>query len=124
MSDPQYAINQLTAIAPALLKSAFRPDCCIAATRIVIDVCERLGFKARPQPTKLRVWNAPFWRRIVESGEHFKDCLLEGEWCVGVGFGLDPRHKTMPNVILRRPSGCNRRRRVACRSFFRSGITP
>lgn len=67
----------------------FRPDCCIAATRIAVTVFERLGFSAHPQPTRLRVWNRALWERIA-SGEPLGGTFRPGEWSVGIGYGKDP----------------------------------
>lgn len=88
-------LAQLVHHAPPLLAQTFKPDCCIAATRVAVHVLARLGFLAKPQPVQLMVYTRNLWRR-VESNT-FEHPFLHGEWSVGVGFGEDKRYKEDPN---------------------------
>ena len=78
---------QLVKHAPPLLAQNFRPDCCIAATKVAIGVLTMLGFPVKPQPTQLMVFTRKLWRR-VESNT-FDRPFLHGEYSVGVGY--DPK---------------------------------
>lgn len=75
---------------PHLLLQSFNRDCCIAATRVAVEVSKRLGFEARAQTTQLRVWNKKLFERIQAEG--FDGKFRDGEWSVGIGFGEDPRY--------------------------------
>lgn len=77
-------LAQLVQYAPTLLARRFRHNCCIGATKVAIEVLERLGFMVRPQPTQLMVYTRRLWRR-VESNT-FDRPFLHGEYSVGVGF--------------------------------------
>lgn len=80
--------------APPLLAQRFRPDCCIAATRVAVHVLTRLGFAAKPQPTQLMVYTKKLWQRV--ESDTFDYPFLNGEWSVGVGFGEDKRFTDEP----------------------------
>ena len=83
------AVSRLVKFAPPLLAEHFRPDCCIAATRVACGVLNKLGFDARPQPAQLTVYTKKLWKRV--ENQTFGAPFLPGEWSVGVGFGEDPR---------------------------------
>lgn len=82
-------LAQLVRHAPVLLRQSFKPDCCIAATRVAVHVLTRLGFTAKPQPTRLQIYTKKLWRR-VEAGT-FEQPFQPGEWSVGLGYGEDKR---------------------------------
>ncbi len=84
MKNLPAVLAQLVHHAPPLLAQDFRPDCCIAATKVAVHVLTRLGFISKPQPTQLMVYTRKLWRR-VESGT-FHRPMLDGEWSIGVGF--------------------------------------
>lgn len=46
---PNLVLEALRATAQPVLHSAFRPDCCIAATRIAIEVLKRFGIHGEPK---------------------------------------------------------------------------
>lgn len=79
----------IAANAPPLLAKYFRPDCCIAASKVASVTLNRLGFSTLPQATTLEVYTDKLWKRL-ESGK-FKHPYLPGEYSVGVGFGQDKR---------------------------------
>lgn len=77
-------LAKLVKHAPPLIAQDFRPDCCIAATKIALGVLTMLGFYVKVQPTQLIVYTKRLWRR-VESNT-FDYPFLDGEYSVGVGF--------------------------------------
>lgn len=80
-------IDRLVDLAPPIMEQYFRPDCCIAATRIACGVIGRLGLPVHPQPTRLLVYTWPLWKRLDQWDGTFR----EGEYSVGIGFGGDKR---------------------------------
>lgn len=65
---------------------------CILHTRYAVDTLRDLGLRARPFTTRVMVGNAE-WRRIAEQIGRWPqaDEWTDEAWCVGVGFGADPR---------------------------------
>ncbi len=89
------AVSRLVKFAPPLLAEWFSPDCCIGATRVACGVLNKLGFDARPQPTRLTVYTKKLWKRV--ESQTFSYPFVPDEWSVGVGFREDERSKTDPN---------------------------
>lgn len=87
-------LAQLVRHAPPLLAQNFRPDCCIAATRVAVHVLTRFGFVAKPQPAQCIVYTKKLWRRV--GGDTFSYPFQSGEWSVGLGFGWDKRFAEEP----------------------------
>ncbi len=83
------AVSRLVKFAPPLLARWFRTDCCIGATKVACGVLNRLGFDARPQPTRLGVFNKKLWKRV--ESQTFSYPFEPNEWSVGVGCGGDKR---------------------------------
>ncbi len=71
----------------------FTPDCCIASTRITIEVMRNLGIKARPMPVKAVAINPALTRKIDEHGwpEVWPEDWEADDslWCVALGYGYD-----------------------------------
>ncbi len=84
MKNLASVLAQLVHHAPPLIAESFRPDCCIAATRVAVHVLTRLGFLAKPQPSQLMVYTRKLWHRVENNT--FDYPFLHGEWSVGVGF--------------------------------------
>src|SRR5580765_5675943 len=79
----------LAANAPPKILQSFRPDCCIAASRVALMFLGQLGFSTLPQVTTLAVYTMPLWKRVADGT--YLPPMRAGEWSVGSGFGEDPR---------------------------------
>jgi hypothetical protein len=77
----------LKAIAPRKILRVFRPDCCVAATRIGVAFMSRLGFNAHAQPTMMTVFTNNLWQRV--ENQTFDGQFRPGEWSVAIGYGTD-----------------------------------
>jgi hypothetical protein len=102
--NPHRTLRRVLAAAPPVLAKYFRPDCCIGATRIAIDVLAGFGVDAVPMPCEVLVFN-PAYRANVEAGRRAKDvgemeAFGDGSWTVGVGFGEDPRPGCWPGHLV------------------------
>jgi hypothetical protein len=88
------AADKLVKLAPPLLAQHFRPDCCIAATRVAMEVLLRLGFPTKAQPTEFAVYTRNLWQRRHQFDGNFRD----DEWSVAVGRDLpDIKFHSNPN---------------------------
>lgn len=56
----QSLLTNYKQIAYPIIREDFAPDCCVAATKITIEVFTRLGFKAKPLPCRLDILNRQF----------------------------------------------------------------
>jgi hypothetical protein len=71
----------------------YRPDCCIAAARVLIDVLAELHVKARPLSVSIDVFNRPFIERaeaegggLPETTEEYQRWVAEcGAWWLTLG---------------------------------------
>lgn len=71
----------------------FRPDSCIASTRIVCRVLKEFGFEVEPFPVLVIIQNAAF-QKAASNGDipppdnklFYAWCERTGAWSVGVGF--------------------------------------
>lgn len=75
---------------PEILKR-FKPDSCIASTRVGIEVLKRFGITAEAIPVKVMVYNEPLWKRMTAGS--FDGTFNDEDWSVGIGMGYDPRRR-------------------------------
>lgn len=66
------------------LREFFRPDCCIAATKVAIRVLASFGYASRPLTVRLAVYTEKLAQRVMDGS--WDGIHREGEWGVGVGF--------------------------------------
>lgn len=94
----EWVLPRLRAALPAQLRRYFQPACCVAATRIVIDVLGYFGIPANPLPVRARVLNSAYIALMARAGgrgpkdnaeaERWKE---QGAWEVAIGYGYDER---------------------------------
>jgi len=82
----------------------YRPDCCIAATAILIDVLDYFRMTARPLSVLATVFNPAMSRRIEREGmptleEAEGDWFLKGCHSLAVGLG-DPEPGKWPGHLV------------------------
>jgi hypothetical protein len=78
-------------VPPELL--VYRPDCCILASKLVVDVLSYFGKEARPLMVRVFIANAPLVKRF-EAGNPPKDqeelrqaAKEDGSHSIGLGYG-------------------------------------
>lgn len=66
---PDLVLEAIRVKSQPILHKVFRPDCCIAATRIGIEVCKRFGIQGRPKPVTTLAGCKSFldWQRGPET---------------------------------------------------------
>jgi hypothetical protein len=77
---------------PPLLKKGWRPDCCIAATRVICRVMKHFGIDAQPLPVVLLAYNAAYIKAIQagdgppthDHEEFLRWCQRLGAWSLGI----------------------------------------
>lgn len=84
-------IDVLAPIVRQRMLKHFRPDCCIATTKILREILEYYGFKSQPMAVSVHIYNA----RLIElmdagplpENEEEKMALFErtGAWGIGIG---------------------------------------
>jgi hypothetical protein len=82
-------IQLLARNAVRLLPQYYRPDCCIAATAIAIDVLRDFHVRAIPFPVKVMVFNKAFADIIQKQGLLFVDDAQKidpAAYSVGIGY--------------------------------------
>lgn len=94
-----YQNRKLAAVMDAacsILPKRYRPDSCIAATRILVDVLTELHVPVRPLAVTVHIFNQAFVERSdqegrLPSGPDELNCWLTecGAWSIGLGE-LDP----------------------------------
>lgn len=47
--------------------AGFNDSACVAATRLTLDICQRLNLPAKPVPVRLQVLNADMWTLLTEG---------------------------------------------------------
>ncbi len=82
----------------------YRPDCCIAATAILIDVLDYFRLTARPLSVIATVFNPAMTERIEREGmptleEAERDWFPNGCYSLAVGFG-DPEPGKWPGHLV------------------------
>jgi hypothetical protein len=77
-----------------LTRMGYTRRTCILHTRYAVDALRELGVRTRPLTTRVMVGNAE-WRRLAsELGRWpLADEWTEETWCIGVGYGPDPREE-------------------------------
>lgn len=70
----------------ARILERFRPDCCIASTRIAIEVLRRFGIRAKPAPCQVYIATLPLFERLQKQS--FTGKFQPGEHSVGIGYGV------------------------------------
>jgi hypothetical protein len=82
----------------------YRPDCCIAATAILIDLLDHFRLTARPLSVIATVFNPAMSERIDREGlptleEAERDWFPHGCYCLAVGVG-DPQPGKWPGHLV------------------------
>lgn len=72
-----------------MITRKYNADCCIAATRIALDVCEHFGIEAAPMVVSAYVANDSLWKRMRRGT--WDGRMRPGNYSVGIGFGYDDR---------------------------------
>ncbi len=81
-------LEALTQIAPKAIARTYNYYCCVAATRIVIEVLKKFHFKdLKPLVVEANVFNETYVKkgRTPESDEEAQAWLAEGAWHVVIG---------------------------------------
>lgn len=87
---------KLAAVCGPVLARHYRPDCCIAAARVTIDVFAEFGLVAVPVPTQVVVWNPAYRKRVLDGRpcrgpeELARAWDEDGSWALGIGLGGPP----------------------------------
>lgn len=98
------ALNVLRHELPKVLydSGAFRPNCCIAATRIVLDVCTGLDIPAEPAVCEVLLFS-PGWLKLRDklkrepTVEEMNSELGHNAWSVGLGVEDRPANARIEN---------------------------
>lgn len=91
-------LNAVMDAACTVFPPRYRPDSCIAATRVLIDVFDRLHVKVRPLSVTVDIFNAALVARAEAEGgrlpvddEEYQRWIAEtGCWWLTMGSGGDP----------------------------------
>jgi hypothetical protein len=87
-------LRQMTAEIPGQLDAiGYGRDTCILHTRVAVDALRSFGVRARGFTARVTVGNAE-WVKDCERVGHICDDVSqwsENSWCLGIGFGADPR---------------------------------
>ena len=81
------------------MSGRYRPDCCIAATRITVDALRGLGFQVEPVVVHCQVFNAVYWNWLLAHGrwpadmEEAQALVDAGAHSVDIG---NPRDQQQP----------------------------
>jgi hypothetical protein len=87
----QIVLNYLKQEIKKAVDIYYAPDCCIAATRIALDVLEHFQIPGRPLATRLLVFNSVFreWveshDRMPETRDEIDEVFDRGGWSLLVG---------------------------------------
>lgn len=92
---------------PEILKW-YRPDSCIASSRVVFDLLRGYGMKPLAVACGVRVMNAALVKRIAKEGRHPRDDAEirkwsrgDGSWNVGVGdTGVERKHRWDGHLVV------------------------
>jgi hypothetical protein len=95
LSDDQLIAftDRVIGVAYPLLKQRYRPDCCIAATRIFSLVADYFRVNCRPLSVRVIAFNptATAWAvandQLPVEGPEWEALVRAGAWSVGVGGG-------------------------------------
>lgn len=84
-------IEALAAEARPLILRYWRPDSCIASSRIGQLVLAHFGIRSQPLAVRVLIFNGPLWRRLArgdrpERGQVEQLYQEDGSWSVGLGF--------------------------------------
>lgn len=91
MDLSSYHIKMIEAIAvaaPKILSKYYREDCCIVATRIIIEVLKKLHFKdVKPFVIEANIFNEIYVKkgRTPQSDEEAQEWLKDGVWQIVLG---------------------------------------
>jgi hypothetical protein len=83
--------REVLAAAPRRIALLFRPDACIAATRVAVSCLRAFGVPAEPVPVSVVIFNPPYLARVRAGGavatreEIVALFDVDGSWTVGVG---------------------------------------
>jgi len=78
-------------VASAVLPRYFRPDSCMNATRVCIDVLQMFGIEARPMVVDFAAFNKKWWELMMQTGgmpqsdADSEDWVAQGGWSLGIG---------------------------------------
>jgi hypothetical protein len=82
-------VEALARVARPIIRRTWRPDSCVASTRVGLDVLKAYGVQARPWACMAQVWN-PTMVAAVNRGLPAEAAQLEpGAWSVGIGMADD-----------------------------------
>ncbi len=115
--SPAVWADELPLLRRDMLDAGFSQDSCVAAARIVLDVCAYFGVAARPAPVWLTVVNADYLK-LMEAGEDaFTAAVVEsdalgpqaaktpgGPWRVDIGHPETPGGLVMGHVAVHIPA--------------------
>jgi len=59
--DPFKVLEVMALVSWRVLSQCYKPDCCIAATRVGIEALKPFGIAGRPMPTRTMVANEAYW---------------------------------------------------------------
>ena len=94
-----YQLDMLEAVvtvSPKIILRKFKEDCCIAATRILIEVLKKFHFKdLKPLTVEANIFNEVYLKkgRLPQSDEEAQTWLTEGAWQIVLG----DRELQLPN---------------------------
>lgn len=92
--------------------AGFNDSACVAATRLTLDICQRLNIAAKPVPVRLQVLNADMWKLLTEGTDTDKADYQQagaagtitkhtpgGPWIVDLNSPLSDPHDGAGHVI-------------------------
>lgn len=98
-----HVVKQLAELGrPEILKK-WRPDSCIASTRIALLVLREFGIRARPLPVEVLVFNDAYHRRVEREGRMPEGHAEVERWweedrAWGLGIGMRELSEAAPNA--------------------------
>jgi hypothetical protein len=84
-------VNALLKVGREEILKRYRPDSCIASTKIAIDVLSYFAIEAKPMVVRMLAYNALAWEAVSRQEQPDWDA---GAWSLGLGFPGDPPDPT------------------------------
>lgn len=104
LSDHQIKmIETIAEVSPRILRKYYREDCCIVATRIIIEVLKKLHFKdVKAFVVEANVFNEAYLTkgRTPQNEEEAQEWLKEGAWQIVLGDRVEKIKGKWPGHLV------------------------
>ncbi len=94
-------IDSIVRNAAPVIARTFRPDCCLNATRVMIEVFRDFGVPARAVVVSVTAVNAAWVEQALALGRAptVRE-LADGAWAIGIGEPEPPRGEGWPGHVV------------------------